>query len=104
MLNRDDLSELMPQFCAAPRDPALATDDRVLAGMLSLEPHYAADLEASYGRGPGATQDEITLRMRQIVAEWMLEVCADQRCHPDVFLLASNIIDRFLAAIRYVIA
>ena len=38
--------------------------------------------------------------MRQIVADWMLDVCIDQRCHVDVFLLAANIMDRFLATIR----
>ena len=26
----------------------------------------------------------------------MLDVCVDQRCHADVFLLAVNIMDRFL--------
>ena len=38
--------------------------------------------------------------MRGIVVEWMLDVCVDQRCNVDVFLLATNIIDRFLSTIR----
>ena len=38
--------------------------------------------------------------MRKIVAEWMLDVCVDQRCHVDVFLLATNIMDRFLATVK----
>ena len=38
--------------------------------------------------------------MRKIVTEWMLDVCLDSRCHVDVFLLATNIMDRFLATIR----
>ena len=38
--------------------------------------------------------------MRRIVVEWMLDVCVDQRCNVDVFLLATNIIDRFLSTIR----
>ena len=29
LLNRDDLSELLPQFCSSYRDRALADDDRV---------------------------------------------------------------------------
>ena len=40
--------------------------------------------------------------MRRIVVEWMLDVCIDQRCHVDVFLLATNIMDRFLSTIRKV--
>ena len=39
--------------------------------------------------------------MRKIVTEWMLDVCLDQpKCHVDVFLLATNIMDRFLATIK----
>lgn len=38
--------------------------------------------------------------MRKIVVEWMLDVCIDQRCHVDVFLLATNIMDRFLGTIK----
>ncbi len=34
------------------------------------------------------------------MAEWMLDVCVDQRCHVDVFLLATNVMDRFLATIK----
>ena len=45
-------------------------------------------------------QDEIRIHMRKIVTEWMLDVCLDSRCHVDVFLLATNIMDRFLATIR----
>ena len=45
-------------------------------------------------------QDEIKPHMRRIVVEWMLDVCVDQRCNVDVFLLATNIIDRFLSTIR----
>ena len=45
-------------------------------------------------------QDEIKIHMRKIVTDWMLEVCSYQKCHPDVFLLATNIMDRFLATIK----
>ena len=49
---------------------------------------------------PPCPQDEIKPHMRGIVVEWMLDVCVDQRCNVDVFLLATNIIDRFLSTIR----
>ena len=35
-----------------------------------------------------------------VLVDWMLDVCVDQRCHVDVFLLAANIMDRFLSTIR----
>ena len=38
--------------------------------------------------------------MRKIVTEWMLDVCLDQHCSTDVFLLAANIMDRFLETIQ----
>ncbi len=46
-----------PSFCSSRRDRALCDDDRVLANMLALEPHYSATMDASYGRG--SPQDEI---------------------------------------------
>ena len=64
--------------------------------MLALERHYVAD-PTHYA---ATQQDEIKPHMRKIVAEWMLEVAEDQHCHVDVFLLAVNIMDRFLGTIR----
>merc|ERR1712158_227239 len=40
------------------------------------------------------------LHMRKIVTDWMLEVCLDQNCHADVFLLSCNIMDRFLSQVN----
>ena len=91
--------ELLPAFCNAYEDPAILNDARVLANMLWVESHYVPSPPSlCYGR----TQDEIKPHMRRIVVEWMLDVCVDQRCNVDVFLLATNIIDRFLSTIRLV--
>ncbi len=95
-LSHEDYQELVPQFCSSYRDRALADDVRVFRNMLRLEPHYSASLSTSY---ESPAQHEIRPHMRKIVAEWMLDVCVDQRCHSDVFLLACSIMDRFLATI-----
>ena len=56
--------------------------------MLALEPHYRACAEDSYGsRSP---QDEIRPHMRAVVAEWMLDVCADQVWNSTVHKVLSD--------------
>jgi cyclin A len=40
-------------------------------------------------------QLEITPRMRQVVAEWMLEVCEEEQSQPELFCLAVNCLDRY---------
>ena len=46
-------------------------------------------------------QADIKPHMRKIVADWMLEVCQELCCQPEVFCLAVNYMDRFLAICRY---
>ena len=96
LLQERDYQEILPQFCRAYRDAAILEDSRVFRNMKRLEAAYTPPgAEASYR----ATQGEIKLHMRKIVVEWMLDVCVDQRCNVDVFLLATNIMDRFLGTI-----
>ena len=83
-----------PHFCRAVPDRAILDDERVMGNMLALEGCYIPDLDWSYMR-----QSEIRLHMRKTVAEWMLDVCVDQACQSDVFLLSTNIMDRFLGTI-----
>lgn len=42
-------------------------------------------------------QTDITPPMRKVVAEWMMEVCAEEKCQDEVVLLALNYMDRFLS-------
>lgn len=86
---------LLPHFCRAYDDRTILGDRRVISNMLALETFYVPGRK-HYQQ----VQDEIKLHMRKVVVEWMLEVCLDQRCPVDVFLLAVNIVDRFLDTIK----
>ena len=76
-------------------DP-VSGDPRVLKNLLKLE-------EACTPKTPDyirQCQPELTPSMRKIVTEWMLQVCQECRCNTDVFLLAVNFMDRFLARVQ----
>ena len=45
-------------------------------------------------------QTSILPHMRRIVTDWMLEVCEDQQCQPEVFFLSVNYLDRFLSTVN----
>ena len=86
----------LPLTVSAMPDQSQLADDRVLQNLLRNQDKYVASeedfLSEAYGSGvnPG---------MRKIVAEWMLEVVHEQRSQPEVFALAMNLFDRFLAAV-----
>ncbi|XP_068984870.1 G1/S-specific cyclin-D2 isoform X2 [Bombus flavifrons] len=73
-------------------DPAVLGDDRVLQNLLKTEERYAPS--SSYFE---CVQRDISPLMRKIVAEWMLEVCEEQKCQDEVFPLSMNYVDRFLS-------
>jgi cyclin D2 len=81
--------------CRAYKDPVILDDARVFNNMLDIEEFYVA--ATNYFQ---SAQTEIKPHMRKIVTDWMLEVCLDQNCHADVFLLSCNIMDRFLSIIN----
>ena len=68
-------------------DPAVFQSEKVLRAL--KEPHE--DGPKDYFKHP---QLEITPRMRQVVAEWMLEVCEEEQSQPELFCLAINCLDR----------
>ena len=79
----------------AVRDSRLLGDPRVLKNLLKLE-------EACVPKTPDyirQCQPELNPSMRKIVIEWMLQVCQECYCNTDVFLLAVNFMDRFLARV-----
>ncbi|XP_023017018.1 G1/S-specific cyclin-D3 [Leptinotarsa decemlineata] len=71
-------------------DPTLL-QDRVLRVLLKTEDRYVLPYSATLSK-----QKEVTVEMRKIVAEWMMEVCEEQKCQDEVFSLAMNYMDRFL--------
>merc|ERR1711953_1169674 len=75
-------------------DPVLLEDSRVLNNLIDRQAEVKSkDYFATI-------QTEIKPHMRKIVSDWMLEVCEEQRCQPEVFHLAINYMDRFLSEVR----
>lgn len=74
-------------------DPNLLCDDRVLHSLLTIEEGF---LPSYYFK---SVQKDIQPFMRRMVATWMLEVCEEQKCEEEVFPLAMNYLDRFLAVV-----
>ena len=73
----------IPHFIKAYQDRAILDDSRVFSIMLALEEWYIPDTDLNYC---SSQQNEIKLHMRKIVADWMLDVCVDQRCQVCIFL------------------
>jgi len=74
-------------------DPAVFQSEKVLRAL--KEPHE--DGPKDYFK---QLQLDITPRMRQVVAEWMLEVCEEEQSQPELFCLAVNCLDRFLSKVE----
>jgi len=84
-------------------DPVLIKDSRILETLLLTEERDMELLPSSnffdcYD-GPHKER-EIKSFMRKIVANWMLEVCEEQRCEEEVFPLAMNYLDRILKLVN----
>jgi hypothetical protein len=73
-------------------DNFLYTDERSLKNLLNLEDYYR--IQSNYFV---YVQNEIKPWMRKMLAKWMLDVCKNQSREDDVFVLAMNILDRFLS-------
>ena len=75
-------------------DKNLLQDQRVLENMLATE---RRDIIDYCGTG---LQREVAPHMRKIVTDWMMEVCEDQQCQPQVFFLAVSYLDRVLSSLN----
>ena len=82
-------------------DPVLRNDARVLSNILARQDLKSSSLtkrQPTYFEN--GIQLEIKSHMRKVVSDWMLEVCEEQQCQPEVFHLAINYMDRFLSEVR----
>ncbi|KAK3098556.1 hypothetical protein FSP39_020589 [Pinctada imbricata] len=75
-------------------DPVLLRDNRVLQNLLQTEDRYQPS--PTYF---ACVQTDIKPNMREMVAQWMLEVCEEQQCEEEVFPLSMNYLDRFLSVL-----
>merc|ERR1712154_229726 len=73
-------------------DQTLVEDDRVLINLIKNEQRYLPRYQNYFK----TVQVEVKPHIRKIVSDWMLEVCRP----PEVFCLAMNLMDRFLAKTR----
>ena len=90
--------EIVKAPVRAINDLKLLKDERVLQNLLNLE-ELCLPSSPDYLR---IGQPDLNPSMRKIVTEWMKEVCVECECTTDVFLLAVNLLDRFLAKVHNV--
>ncbi|KAF7690069.1 G1/S-specific cyclin-D3 [Silurus meridionalis] len=88
--SQNDKESVGPVLAAC--DPVLLRDPRVWRNLEVLE--QSCTISGSYF---GTVQKEVQPRMRKILTMWMLKVCEDQRCEHEVFLLAAQFVDRYMA-------
>ena len=69
-------------------DPTLFRNDRVARGL-----HLKEGLGGAVG-DYFARQEEVRPHMRRTVAEWMLDVCHEEQCQPEVLCRAVGCLDR----------
>ncbi|XP_072311240.1 G1/S-specific cyclin-D2b [Eucyclogobius newberryi] len=76
-------------------DPNILNDDRVFQSLLTIEERLFRAQSSYFQR----VQKDIQPFMRRMVAGWMHEVCEEENSNEDVFPLAINYLDRFLAVV-----
>jgi len=81
-------------------DPAIFRNERVLRTLLKRELKICPTGPSSSKNYFLTTQTELKPGMRREVANWMLELCEEEGCSPQVFCLAINYLDRFLSACK----
>uniref|UniRef100_A0A915C9I7 Cyclin N-terminal domain-containing protein n=1 Tax=Parascaris univalens TaxID=6257 RepID=A0A915C9I7_PARUN len=72
-------------------DKAIHQDNRCVENMFT-----AQNFTAVSGNYFLSIQTHITAKHRQQAVEWLLDVCKEEQCEPDVFPLAVSFVDRFL--------
>merc|ERR1712083_3034 len=75
-------------------DSIMLSDNRVLENMLN------AEIEVTVEDYCAKKESNLSPHMRKIVTDWMLEVCEDQQCRPEIIFLSINYLDRFLSTVN----
>lgn len=78
----------------AVKDPTFL-EDRCLENLLKSEERHERQ-RCNYF---ATVQKDISHRMRQVVAEWIIDLCEEQNCQEEVSLLSLNYMDRFLSSV-----
>jgi hypothetical protein len=81
-----------PKFVKSCADLVL-TSDRVLVNLLISECNFSLP----NGDYMQQVQEHLAPHHRKIVTDWMLEVCEEQKCSPQVFLSSVQYLDRVLS-------
>lgn len=76
-------------------DPAIFRSERVLRTLIRRETRLSITTGKNYFSS--GIQTELKPHMRKELVTWMLEICEEEQCQPQVFCLAINYLDRFLA-------
>ncbi|XP_071453013.1 G1/S-specific cyclin-D2 [Hetaerina americana] len=79
--------------CRAYEDPHLVNDERVFQNLLKAEERNVPSPTSYFN----CVQKEVTPENRKVVADWLLEVCEEQKCQDEVYPLTMNYVDRFLS-------
>ena len=85
-------SQIEFQLNKSPIDKNILNDERLVDNLLHMEDFYR--IQSNYFL---YVQTEIKPWMRKMLANWMLDVCKNQSKEEDIFVLAMNILDRFLS-------
>jgi len=84
-----------PRYIKSKEDSVLLCN-RIILEMLQGEQFYSPS-SSNYMQ---QVQTSITAGMRKTVTDWMLEICEDQDCASQVFLLSVQYLDRVLSCHR----
>ena len=84
-----------PKFLPSLPDPVLHST-RVLHNLLLSECLYSSTISKDYMK---EVQEYLAPHHRKIVTDWMLEVCQEQKCSPQVFLSGVQYLDRVLSVL-----
>lgn len=84
---------VLPAPLRAYSDPNIFRNERVLRTLIRREVKHAPTSKNYFT----SMQTDLKPHMRKEVANWMLEICEEENCAPQVFCLAINYLDRFLS-------